>query len=209
MVTKHWLVLLGGYYRGIYTTLKTVFVYRRAPNVRDRLVHNVPDPPKKFGTFLDHKGFYTCGKCKPCRTVKNRTRHTLTFQSNVTQKLYPIKKLITCQSTHVTYLLSCPCGQQYAGCTTRRLAVRLGEHVNNIKKRFRKHSLSNNFRISHNRDPTLLTFCGIDKIDNHWRSIDMHKAVSRNETRWIYELCTMSPQGMNIYIDINCFITNI
>lgn len=33
----------------------------------------------------------------------------------------------------------------------------------------------------------------------------MHKAVSQNETCWIYELCRLSPQGMNIDMDINCF----
>lgn len=37
----------------------------------------------------------------------------------------------------------------------------------------------------------------------------MRKAVSQNETRWIYELCTLHPQGMNLDIDLKCFFNQL
>lgn len=103
------------------------FVYRRAPNLRDKFV-------KKIGYFLDHKRFYTCGRCKMCRTIKDSSRKTTQFTSLATKKEYKIKNLITRQSMHVTYILTCPCGLQYVGRTTRQLNVRIREHLSNIKK---------------------------------------------------------------------------
>lgn len=111
-------------------------------------------------------------------------------------------------TTHVTYLLSCPCGLQYVGRTTRALGVRLCEHGNRIKKGFKHHSLSNHFRLVHGKDPSGLTSCGIDRIEGHWRGGNLKRAISHNETQWIHRLRTMSPQGLNIELDLNCFLSN-
>lgn len=110
--------------------------------------------------------------------------------------------------THITYLLESGCGLQYVGRTTRRLRIRLREHINNIKKGFRQHSLSNYFRIHHNKNPASLKFFGIDKIEKHWWGTNLRTAVSQNETKWIYQLGTMTPKGLNVELDINCFISN-
>lgn len=139
--------------------------------------------------------------------MKERPRKTITFKSSVTNKEYKIDKLITCQSSHVTYLLAGPCGHQYAGRTTRQLCVRIWEHLNNIRKGYKNHSLSQHFRMQHNWDPSMLQVCGIDKIDPHWEGINMTREVFRNETRWIHDLGTLSPAGLNIDIDINSFIS--
>ena len=147
-------------------------------------------------------------KCKACNTVKIKNRKQTSFKSHTTSKEYQIKKLITCATTHVTYLITCPCGLQYVGRTTRKLSIRIGEHLNNIKKGFKKHSLSMHFRIYHNRDPTLAQFCGIDTVESHWRGGNRKIAISKNETFWICELDTIQPKGMNKDLDINCFISN-
>lgn len=36
----------------------------------------------------------------------------------------------------------------------------------------------------------------------------MKQKISKNETEWIYKLNTRTPLGMNIAIDLNCFIAN-
>lgn len=36
----------------------------------------------------------------------------------------------------------------------------------------------------------------------------MKRAVSQNETKWLYKLQTMQPYGMNIELDLNSFLTN-
>ena len=186
---------------------KPRFLYRRAKRIRDTIVRNVPDPPKKISTFLDQKGFFRCGRCKPCRIVKG-PRKTTEFKSNITNEQYKINKLITCSSTHVTYVLECECGLQYVGRTTRKLSIRLGEHIRNIKKGFKYHSVSMHFREKHNRDPTKLKIYAIDKIEKNWRNSNLKREISKNETYWIFKLDSSKPKGMNIELDVNCFLEN-
>lgn len=178
IILIHWPIVFRDHVLAKMLQTKHGFVYRKVPNLRDKLVKKVPDPPKRLGTFLDHKRFYTCGTCKMCRTIKYRSRKTTQFTSFATNKEYKINKLITCQSTHVMYLLTCPCGLQYVGRTTRQLNVRIREHLNNLKKGFKHYSLSQHYRTHHNSDPSRIKVCGIDKIDAHWRGINMTRAVS-------------------------------
>lgn len=145
------------------------FVYRWPPTLRNRLVKNLLDPPKKANTFLDKEGFYN-GRCLTC--TNRKTTH---FQSNSTGQQYAI----TCNSTHITYILECSCGLQYVCRTTRELKTRLREHVNNKKKGFFLHSLFNHVRTHHNRDPSQLKLCGIDKIEKYWRASHMTRFVSQ------------------------------
>lgn len=55
---------------------------------------------------------------------------------------------------------------------------RINEHVTNIKNGFRKHSVSNHFRIYHQQNPVVLKFYGIDKVLPCWRGGDMITQVS-------------------------------
>lgn len=128
---------------------------------------NVPDPPKKMSIFFYHKGFYKCGRCKPCKPTNREDRKITGFQSNSTKQKYKIDKLITCCSTHVNYVLECSCGLQYMGRTTRALSVRVGEHVRNIKKGYKHHSVSKHFRDIHKKDRRHLKFYVIDKIETN------------------------------------------
>lgn len=159
------------------------FIYTKPPTLHLKLAPNVIDPPKKTCTFLDQRVFFSCGRCVMCKTSKHRVRKTTHFTAHSSSESFKIKKFIMCGTTHVTYLLSCPCGLQYMGRTTRALGVRLREHVNRIKKGFKHHSFSNHFRLFHRRDPSGLTFCGIDKIEGHWRGGNLKRAISRNETQ--------------------------
>lgn len=80
------------------------------------------------------------------------------------KRRYDLKSLITCDSTHVAYVLEYPCLHQYMGRTTRKLKIRVGKHINNNKKGFDKHSVSRHFKIKHSKDPSLLTFYGIERV---------------------------------------------
>lgn len=77
-------------------------------------------------------------------------------------KIWMLKTQVT--PTHAVYVLECPCQQQYVGRTTRGLKIRIGEHINNIKKGFEKHSVSRHFKVKLKKDPSLLTFYGIENI---------------------------------------------
>lgn len=208
IIKKHWPILQSDRTLNSILPRKPVFIYKKAPTLRNKLVHNAIDPPREIKIGKGLKGFFKCGKCLPCRTSKRTSKKTTKFRSTANGKEFNIRELITCHSTHVTYVLECPCRKQYVGRTTRELHVRVREHIKNIKKGFNKHSVSRHFRDYHNRDPAQMTFYAIDKIKGHWRGENKKIKVSQNETKWIFLLDTLQPMGMNIDLDLNCFLTN-
>lgn len=157
--------------------------------------------------FLGMKGFYRYNKCKVCKTTVRRKERRLELNSFTDNKNYDIKNLITCDSSHVIYVLECPCQMQYVDRTTRQLKVRSCEHIKKIKKGVETHSVSRHFKLKHNKDPSLVTVNGIERIEGHWRGMDRLNEVSRRETHWIYLMNTLYPNRLNIDIDLNCFLT--
>lgn len=130
----------------------------------------------------------------------------LEFKSNTTNYTYPIKTFCTCATTHVIYLITCPCGKQYVGRTIRAFSVRVSEHISKIKSGDVKHNVPRHYREHHRRDPTCSQFLVIDKYTPPWRGGTKTRGVSRLETYWIHQLQTYSPFGLNIEWDINAFI---
>lgn len=90
--------------------------------------------------------------------------------------------------------------------TKRPLKKRIAEHIHNIKIGFKDHSVSLRFKQWHNRDPSGLRFRGIDKVHPFWRGINRVRELSKCETKWIDLTNTLSLRGMNIKLDMNCFI---
>ncbi|KAM4038357.1 LOW QUALITY PROTEIN: uncharacterized protein ACNLHF_016667 [Anomaloglossus baeobatrachus] len=54
------------------------------------------------------------------------------FVHPVTQKAYPLRDYINCQSKNVVYALVCPCPLIYVGQTTQELRKRIQQHLSNI-----------------------------------------------------------------------------
>lgn len=105
-------------------------------------------------------------------------------------------------------MLQCGCGLQYIGRTSRALHVRVGEHINNIKKGLVTHNVSRHFRNHHNRNPRGLQFWGLEKVTKHWRGGHFIRQLSRRESFWIYETKVLTPLGLNVDFDLNCFISD-
>ncbi|OCT55751.1 hypothetical protein XELAEV_18004336mg [Xenopus laevis] len=164
-------------------------------------------PSDPFKTGISH-GFFACRTCKGCKTSKVNERNVTNFKSNITDAEFAIKDIITCNSNNVIYLLQCPCNLQYIGRTNRHLKTRIGEHMNNIRKGLMTHSVSAHFKFHHNSDPSLLKFIGIVLKKTHWRGGDIVNAISREETQWIHKLKILTPQGLNIDIDLKCFLND-
>lgn len=210
IIAKHWPILKGDRTLGPVLPDHPRFIYRKAPSLRDRVAPGVIDPPKTvtsrlFG-FLS--GFYACGKCATCRKASRNIKRRKEFVSYVTKKSYKIEGLITCSSEGVVYMLECDCGLQYVGRTSRALHVRIGEHISNIKRGVKTHSVSRHFRLCHQRDPRCLKFWGVEKVPRQWRGGHYIRQLSRRESFWIYETKVLSPFGMNVDFDLNCFISN-
>lgn len=183
------------------------FIYRREPSFGQRVVKKVLNQPQHQTLSIDLKGFFACRRCICCRTVQIRHRG-MTQITNVENEVFNIREFITCNTSFVVYLLWCPCGLYYVGRTKRLLRVRIAEHLANIKKDFQFHSVSLHFKEKHNQDPSLLQFCGIDVVHQSWRGSNRVRDLSQRETRWIFQLKSLFPKGMNIELDLNCFISN-
>lgn len=207
ILRKHWDVLHLDPTLRSFLPQEPRIVFRRAQNLRDQLTRSYINPPKKKkGTIDDSKGFHQCGKCMGCRTSEHKKKKRTQFCSNITGKEYEVKSFITCQSKGVVYLIQCPCGLQYIGRTVRTLAVRIREHVYNIKKGIVTHNLSAHYKAVHNSNPSSISFMGIEQVTEDWRGTNLVREISKRETYWIYDMDTLSPKGLNIEIDINCFL---
>lgn len=132
----------------------------------------------------------------------------LVFSSKATSKTCTVKSFITCRTTHVVYLVQCLCGLQYVGPTTRTLNVRLNEHIANIRKGYKNHSVSRHYNLVHNRDPTGTLFMGIESFTSNWRGSFKVRELSKIETKWIYLLKSYVPHGLNVDWDVNSFLDN-
>lgn len=84
------------------------------------------------------------------------------------------------------------CKLQYVGCTFRPLLVRVREHINNIKKGKKDHSVPKHFREVRGNN------IGEGEITSE-PSINVSLS---GETK------VLAPRGLNIDFDLNCFIKN-
>lgn len=149
-------------------------VFRGDPSLKDSLAPSI---------FQNWVGFHKCKRCAVCSNNHIRERKTTSFVSNSTSQNFVIKSFITCSTTHMVYLLICPCGLQYTGLTVRPLQVRLNEHIGNIRRGFK--GCSGITWEVHNRDPRGTSFLAIDKLKSHWRGRSK-RAISKLEISWIY-----------------------
>lgn len=205
---KHWNILKLDKVLNEQLPSVPPFIYRKAPSFGDQIVKKVLDPPKKLQMFWDRPGFTACRRCKACRQVTVHLRDLKHFTSTANGTTFEIKECITCASTHVIYALECPCGLMYIGRTKRKLSKRVSEHIYNITIGYEEHSVSLHFLKKHNKNPLGLKFWGVDKIDSNWRGSNRVREISKRETEWIFRANTLSPNGLNIDLDLNCFISN-
>lgn len=128
--------------------------------------------------------------------------------SKPTGREYEITDLITCKTIHVIHALVCPCRLMYIGHTERTLKIRVGEHITNILKGYKYHSVSEHYRCYHAKDRSSLQFWGGDRVLPAWRGSNRVRDLCRRQTKWIHLLQTMSPERLNIELYINCFISD-
>lgn len=203
IVRKHWHVLNSD------PALKEIcaepprFIFRRARNIRDRLVHSDMVPPSPT-TWLSNppKGFYKCNNCAQCSNSCNAKY----FSHPRTGKKFPISSLITCTSTHVIYMLKCPCGLAYIGQTKRQLKLRIAEHKTAIRTQNMTYAMARHYKEANHGSPASLKFWGIEKIIPPPRGGDIIRKLLCREAFWIYTLGTLEPQGLNEELSFSCFL---
>lgn len=68
--------------------------------------------------------------------------------------------------------------------------------------------MSLHFKHHHNQDPSGLKFWGVDHLKPPWRGSNIVRDLSQRETQYIFMVDTLAPKGLNIDLDINCFISD-
>lgn len=201
---KHWHILQSDPTLSAMFQHPPLFVNRRGKNLRDQLVHADFKPTATRGqTLLSPlpNGNYRCGNCAQC----NNTTKTKSFQHPHTGKSISIKSIITCASTHVVYLLKCPCGLAYVGKTTRKLKQRISEHKSSIRRNDRDYPVAVHFNDAQH-DVCTLRFCGIEQVPPPPRGGDHDKILKQREAFWIHTLQTLAPKGLNDELVLNVFL---
>lgn len=202
IIKKHWHILTTD------PVLKDTFkappqvVYKRPPNIRSLVVRSDLAPIKPR-TFLDEipNGNYKCGNCTQC----NFTYKCNSFNHPLSGKKYDIKGIISCKSTHVVYMLKCPCSLAYVGMTTRALKTRITEHRSDIRTQNIRSPVAMHFmQAGHN--VSALRYIGLEKVEKPRRGGDWESLLLKREAFWIYELRTLKPFGMNLDLDIRPFL---
>ena len=117
VVKKHWHILSSDPTWPAEFKNPPLIVYRRGRNLRDKLVHANCQPQKKISQALFRplpNGSYKCRGCAQC----NNMMKCEYFCHPHTGKRFQINYIITCSTTHVIYIIKCPCGLCYVGKTT-------------------------------------------------------------------------------------------
>ena len=192
IILKHWPVLQMEPMLQNITTNPPLFAHRRAPTLRDKLVHSSSSSPDR-STWLSLKGNYRCGRCAQC----NNTTNCKFFSHPLTGKKYKQKSFINCNSTNVVYMLTCPCGKAYVGQTKRCLKTRISEHKTAIRTGNIDYSMAKHYLEAQHGSPSSLRFVGLEQVALTTRGGNLPKMLSQREMYWIFELNPMQPQGLN------------
>lgn len=201
-IYKHWHIIDSD------LALKRVFpekpkiVFKRPANLRDNLVKSDMRPqvtPFTFPAMPD--GNYKCGNCAQC----SYTHKCKLFGHPHTGKNISIRGAITCNTTHVVYLIRCPCGLAYVGKTTRPLRTRISEHRSTIRTGDERSPVAAHFKRA-GHAVSALRYIGVERVDQPLRGGDRGKKLLQRETFWIYFLNTLSPYGLNEDFDIKPFL---
>lgn len=194
MLRKNWHILKTDGIIGKDIPQYPLVTFRRARSFRDSLVtSHFSRQTRPEGTLKEMKGFFPCGRCKACRNSK-RVLHYNIPETNIRKQ---INKFITCGTTHVVYCLQCPCGLNYIGSTIHPLKIRVLEHLRAIEKNDVQYPVARHFAEIHSSSRNLLQFYGLDTIQAHERGGDRIRQLRRLESRYIIDLQTKTPKGMN------------
>lgn len=136
---------------------------------------------------------YKCARCTHC----SHTHNTKVFSHPQTGEKYKIKEFINCMSTHVVYMLKCPCGMIYIGQTKRNLKLRIAKHKAAIRNGNMDYTIARHYRDRNHGSGASFKFIGIERILPNPRGGNLVQKLLKREAYWIYTLNSMEPHGLN------------
>lgn len=202
IVQRHWHILQSDPNIGTAFQDPPRSCYKRAPSLRDKLVRShLPASTRPSFPFSIPQGNFKCFSCAACNFMLTDKE----FTHPKTGKTYTVKGRITCLSTFVVYLLTCPCGLLYVGKTKRQLKTRIFEHKSSIRRNDDKSSVARHFH-SAGHDANMLKFMGLEVVNRSPRGGDRDNHLLQREAWYIFSLNTCIPNGMNEDLQLSCFL---
>ncbi|XP_041424205.1 uncharacterized protein LOC121395238 [Xenopus laevis] len=195
IIHKHWHLLTSCLSDIPAFQQPPLMAYKRARNLKDRLVRADIGPLKQQATrFLCNPKFGTfpCLNCTQCNSV---TKGDVFYHPHSGKK-YAIKNYYTCDSSYVVYLLKCHCGLLYIGETTQKVNDRISKHKSTIRKQLTALPVPAHFQEARHT-VSQLRFQVIDSVEIPRRGGDRVLMLKKLEMRWIHRLDTIWPRGLN------------
>ncbi|XP_077148071.1 uncharacterized protein LOC143808847 [Ranitomeya variabilis] len=204
VIRRHWPLLGRGHANVREFQLPPLLSYRRNRNLKDELVaSDIGSSKKDLQTTLSRPslGNFPCLNCACCNNMVKGAF----FCHPYTGRRYEIRRRYTCMSSFVVYVLSCPCGLYYVGETTKEVRTRISKHKSTIRTKHIELPVPRHFdKMGHSVNQ--LRYRVIDDVPAPRRGGDRVSMLKRKELKWIFELDTLSPRGMNIEYQQSCLL---
>lgn len=165
---KYWYFLSMDTILAPFVLTQPLITYRRAPSLRDKLVHskyqtNKHDSGKPTGTF--RRG--NCNYCQDMNTGKNISLPNV--------EKFRSRHFVNCCSAGVMYLLQCECNCYYVGKMKLEIWRRIYRHIASFKKKDPGLLLRRHSRIVHFDYTPKVRFLALDQIPSNPRGGDLNK----------------------------------
>ncbi|XP_077148241.1 uncharacterized protein LOC143808949 [Ranitomeya variabilis] len=174
---------------------------RRAPNLRDSLSRShFIRPTMRVGRGLTLRGMYLCGDCNICPFVSKGSSFTNPGDASV----HTLRDYMNCKTMNLIYVIVCSCPMVYVEQTSQELRKRIQQHISNIN--CARQDLSKGKNIStvamhflqvHSSSTHDLRVQGLQMVPNNLRKTDRQGELLRLEARWIFQLGSVAPGGLN------------
>lgn len=165
------------------------FVSRKAPTLGSKISPSFfSSKTGQQTTCWQTVGPHKCGHNK-CLTYNHVVR-TSYFISVANGRTFEIHSHINCNMKNVMYLAECRALQIWRHLSDARKP--LGFSASNIS------NLSRHFATIHQGDTTNFTVTGIEIVKKSPRGSDLRKHLLSLEARWIFNLETRTPPGLNL-----------
>ncbi|CAJ0936993.1 unnamed protein product [Ranitomeya imitator] len=204
VIRRHWPLLSLGHANIQEFQLPPLLSYRRNRNLKDELVvSDIGSSKRELQTTFGRPslGNFPCLNCACCNNMVKGA----SFYHPHTGRKYEIRKRYTCKTSFAVYVLSCPCGLYYVGATTMEVRARISKHKSTIRTRRVELPVPRHFHdMGHSVNQ--LRYRIIDDVPVLRRGGDRVSFLKKKELKWIFELDTLSPRGMNIEYQQSIFL---
>lgn len=146
------------------------------------------------------QGTFCCNNCSECFVIGNVQKFRLP-----NGKMFIPRQRTTCQMIGLVYLMICACGRFYVK-TKREFHQRVYDHLYAIRIGKSITLISYYVAFSHNYNPTVLTFIGLEHIPDNPRGGDLDSRILQKYTRWISYLNATVSADLNDMLSYKSFL---